>query len=58
MKPARPSVVRRTPPVKKRLRLLSRLLSRLQLRRPDFSQLWRRLRFRRGGSALLAFELV
>jgi len=58
MKPARPSVVRRTPPVKKRLRLFSRLLSRLQLRRPDFSQLWRRLRFRDGGNALLPFELV
>lgn len=58
MKPAKPSVVRRTPPVKKRLRLLSRLLSRLQLRRPDFSRLWRRLRFRDGGNALLPFELV
>jgi len=58
MKPARPSVVRRTPPVKKRLRLFSRLLSRLQVRRPDFSQLWRRLRFRDGGNALLPFELV
>jgi signal transduction histidine kinase len=57
MKP-KPSVVRRTPPVKKRLRLFSRLLSRLQLRRPDFSQLWRRLRFRDGGNALLPFELV
>lgn len=58
MKPARPSVVRRTPPVKKRLRLFSRLFSRLQVRRPDFSQLWRRLRFRDGGNALLPFELV
>lgn len=53
MKP-KPSVVRRTPPAKKRLRLLSRL----QLRRPDFSRFWRRLRFRDGGNALLPFELV
>ena len=58
MKPASPSVVRRTRPDKKRLRLLSRLPSRLQLLRPDFSQLWRRLRFRDGGNALLPFELV
>jgi signal transduction histidine kinase len=61
MKPIKPSVTRRTQAVKKRGKPLLaklRLLFPPRLPRPDFPQLWRRIRFRDGGNALLPFELV